>query len=63
VLVILGVAAVTVFGRLFVHGAFVAFLALHLGVLAQQGKVTLIVIKLRNVFPVFFRMARRAVFA
>lgn len=62
VLVVFGMAAVTVFGRLFVHCALVTFLALHLGVLAEQGEVALVMVELGNIFPVLFRVATCTVF-
>lgn len=62
VLIVFGVAAIAVFGRLFVHRALVTLLALHLGVLAKQGEVALVMVELGNVFPVLFCVATCTVF-
>jgi hypothetical protein len=62
VLVVFLVAPDALFGRLFVHCAFVTFLALGFGVLAKQGKCRCFVVELGRLFPVALGVAASALF-
>jgi hypothetical protein len=60
-LVVFLVAAEAILGRLFEHGTLVAILAFDFCVFAQQGKGGGIMVKLRRLFPIAFRVAAAAI--
>ena len=62
-LVILLVAGVAILGRLLEHGVLVAFLALGIHVLAQQGEAGQVVVELGGLFPAALTVATAAVLA
>lgn len=61
--VVFFMATVAVFGRIFEHGALVAVFALHLDVLAQQGKAAFVVVEFGRFFPTALGVTAHAVFA
>lgn len=63
VLVVFLVASDAFLGRFLEHGAFVATLALHFGVLAQQGKTALGMVKLGGLLPTPLTVTTGAVFS
>lgn len=62
-LVVFLMAANALFGSLFEHGVLVTFLAIHLGVLAQQGKRRCLMVKLGRLLPVALGVAVPALLA
>lgn len=60
-LVVFLVAAEAILGRLFEHGTLVAILAFDFCVFSQQGKGSGLMVKLRRLFPIAFRVAAAAI--